>query len=884
MSEPCRLEKSLENLQMTIDKRLLNPEFWQSTSSIEDYCNAVLSNFDMSKMSVQVVFGNVEEGAYRVGNRKEKNVIVLPKVPSLITDANRSLFEKSIVFRSVVLRHELAHVIFTDTNKKSVLKDNEVKTVFACVEDSRVENLFSKTMKGSRYNFIRIAQPFYDIDRVRLEKVPSLFNLFYYFSYRCSEYTFTMNDITSVYESFYNKYKYIIDEKDCVSVYATYKAMYEEAEGLVFPLIKKYKEEKEKNKRKTSINAETSEEKIANMEAVSSDEIDESDSSVADGDLDEETEAKKNVDDTDISISEDEETGAKKNVDDTDISISEDEDGEANDKAQNGSDTQIETNKDVDDLFDEIENADDIDENANNFSILDALKHEYITASSDTGLIEFNDFEFNFDTIDSKVSELYASNLYKKTKSWGKLFNSNDGTTAYRKAVNEYSKAIGDLTRLFKLKIQSRTRMREGSYQEEGEIDQSNLQEFVINPASPRGFVKKIKSITPATNIVILLDISGSMSSNLNTVFSNCIIIMETCKRLGINYQVSMFSTRMPEIMLKDNQHMKERNIGHNIRISNSDDGKSQKISKMDKTIVTTIKRLEERHAPHHETILGNFYRYHNNLRRSWCGSTPEFYAVNHLYTNLKDVKNTIFFVINDGGYDSVDAFKEAEGHLMVRGIDQGFATTSYEDAINDIENRIMNLARIDNSEALAHYLNFHAGINLDSEFVAKLKDEVVAMMLEVTKNLKKKEVSARSCDEESNYKNIFYKSENQYANIDAHSYMKSGVLCINIGWGAKYVSESNFSNENGKEEYKKNKVKSKILESLNDQNDSATHVSHFLYRKFVEKMRKNNWRILGIGIRSDVGKHYIGETQFTMIRGANDLNTTFVKKLEKIF
>lgn len=931
MEKKSILDQAIENLGMSIDKRLLNAEFWQSTASIENYCHAILANFPGKEKETVIVQFKTGQGAHVTSNQERRNIIVLPSIPfSVSAEHKKEFIDKAIIFRSIVLRHELAHILFSNWKAKSTLTKNEMHSVYACVEDSRVENLFSKTMKGARFNFQRYTRPFREINRFNIENIPTINSLFRAFIFFAQDLDFTSNQITDAYKAFYEKHKSVLDELDPVKACKVYKEMYAEAVEIVKELKKTVKIERltdivpdddAENEQpspmmddETECEGDSNNDEDSSIEDTESDYEEDEDSSIEDVDNDEiktveeeisdviqeaveeaETEGEESAEEGDVDeveVEKDAEEKATKNpTDSADADAAEkeeeEEDESAPDNSSNGGDSSKSEDRDVEEDGEQEKTDEELEEEIENeiedSDIMETFEHEFRTMNRNDGWVRAENVELNFESIQFSVAELYASYLWKKVNT--QLFNANSGQMDYRKATVTYGKAINELTRLFKLKLQNKNRAHQLHFREEGDIDQANLKEFIVNPDSPRGFIKKWKTVTPASNIMILIDASGSMNKKIHTCFINAVILMETCKRLNINYQISLFSTRMYNINVKNNMTINAKLVGKNIEVHKKGDGGTNLFMKDGcKCFLLTLKRFDEKHSFVHETILGNCLD-KTKFSKKWMGSTPEFEAFHYLYNYYKKMNNTIMFIINDGGYDSVKEFRDIQRNLYISGYNTVCIDSSWEDEIEVYHEIIDAAVNVDNdADYVWRSRNSSSDINLTVEDIAAirldLRNKMHKTFDEVVRRIKYiRPVTAKNRDGKMDSYDAIV--DGISLNVIFKSQYKSdgNKLYLEFTWRHKSVSDSAFEKE---------KIAGRIIEDMlysfarNDNKDSIA--DDFAYRRFVDNVRNNGWKVIGIGIMSNAGKDYIGNDNFTTITNRHDINETFVKELEKVF
>lgn len=192
-----------------INKDLLSLEFWHDNYRIGSYVENTV-NF-LTKRKVHVTVKNDDFNANTIPkDEKEKEFIINIPKPPIIQDTEE--LNKHIFARSIILRHELAHIVYTFNNDFKLTPEfcntPEFK-FFNILEDARIENLLSKELKGTRGLFRKLAESFIDSVIPEIES-NSLNGLFLYFYFKSKDIDF--NNVSESYKASYEKYKHVLSD------------------------------------------------------------------------------------------------------------------------------------------------------------------------------------------------------------------------------------------------------------------------------------------------------------------------------------------------------------------------------------------------------------------------------------------------------------------------------------------------------------------------------------------------------------------------------------------------------------------------------------------------------------------------------------------------
>jgi len=925
-----KFTSTLENLKIDISRELSNIDFWTNEQKIANYCLSILKYFGKEKAEVSVKFGN---GCFEVQSRAgQKFYIEVPTIPMCKTPES---YQKQIIARSIVLRHELGHALFTDTNikLKKMRECQGFDLVFRFVEDARVEYLLATTLKGTRAGFVELSDIFYNVaDRtvkIMVDKFSKIHALEYFMMKSNNLPIFATNDTTRTYEELFQKYEWVRSSLDIEVVYSTYVEMAEELEQLAASA----KEKTPMEDLQDDVNQEQEEQDAPeddvqeNPEESEDGEEQEGEGGESEGDESEETDSEESADGNGQESEDGEEQQESQESQPTagDGEGEESEDGEDESDSSPSSDGVDEEGESVEDEGDQTEEADDshepsnggdnrnpetdcghdgdgqedeedVEDPANAKTAMEDLTKDI----QETYKIDFVDFMntgidgyvFDANTC-PQASSLDLGKLFQITRT---AMYAPKGGLEYNKVIREQAKNINEIVRFFSLKLQNRNRTRTVVYQQEGELDQDNLKEIVINPNDPRAFCRSVSKISPNSRIVFLIDASGSMNNwQLEQCMVTVIILAEVCKRMKLQYEVAFFTSQVNETFSvkknisvatvaktlssmtgnfeawvkydyheeKLNDALKNGRAGHTVeKISFR-----EKSDEANRGAIYVLKSADEKHTRQTEYLLGNVYRAMDWFHKKISGGTPEFSSFITVYKrNLNFPGKKIMFVLNDGGYDT----DQVESLLPKTDVEYNYnADGCYVNTSKE------NLSKIGNYlEALVKTVA--SKVNAIANNPAVLKN----MTNKQSKYSKKKLSDITNGSKQlaeawnlvlENISNIQSKMGTQYITVGALNIAK---IEVSDCWGSVHAYVE--------------------LENLNDAAQNIRYditqycgrksVYNEVYSKIINKLRKTGYTICGFGIESAEGVEYMGVDNFQVINGAQDLKDSFSKKLMMVF
>lgn len=791
----------LQNSFHDITRDELQLNFWNNSSKIERFANGILSYFNEKnkRVSIEISHYNEKPRCIKKG-QKTDNVIELfeikiPFVNSLL-GYSEEYKKKFNLLSSIFLKHELAHVIFSNFSTK----ENEYTDL---IEDARVEYHYSNVLKGNKRNFLTLNYFFYKQEKKKIEEDFSFLNLAKYIKYSIAGIRFwdKTSQSIKVYDEIYKKY---ID----MLLSDNYLKAYEEIFSESFSC-------NEETEIKSIINA--------NFFKNGSNERFDNDDSIAEEGLEFQPKAK---------------TSAEKYKMIEDYESIEDYEGELFEEDLEDliflDNTISELNKDL------LKQKNEINE------IYDSFCKNVVSKKNDPNL-----FELNIHPNDVNDSmQINFLNFFSYFTGFG--FNQKKGLLFYNQVVAGNKKVINESVRFLKLKLQNKERIKFKRFLKEGEIDQENIHNLLIEKEEPRIFQRKIQQINPKSSIHVLMDISGSMgSTQLKMCIINTIILYEICKKVGIKFSFQMFTT-IPSISFKARKRKNPitlRNILHlfknqenDIYVTFSGERFSTLLSEcihskeclkkpvdnirfnsyIKKGIIFYMKNIEEAPSFIFERALGILIDKCSSLRKLG-GGTPEFECFAQtikLHNNDKN-KNKMLFLINDGNYDS----------SFASGIN--FTKDNYFFQIEERDDISINEIVEDKILSATTYLNYIKNDLIeiaDKNYHISVTEKIISELYKI-------------------------RSDNSYLNnFDYNMIFNSRRYIL--------TEDQNFKN-----------------------NIHLTyHNSTLIYRSFINNLRKRGWKIFGGGIKSSYGVRYIGKENFAIFEDETDIKKNFSKKLRNYF
>ena len=589
-----------------IDPEFLNADFWNDENKIKSYCQAILKYFGKENNNIVIQFSKdiAKAGQNASGSQ---GCIILPQMPVVFQNDEERY--KQIYMRSIILKHELSHLLFTDYKwQYSSEHPQGFPSVVNWIDDIRIEYQFSQTLKGSYRSFRELRYVIFRNNKIDIENSdpnPEIFCA--YVHYRLMGFKFDNTPIIQFYEKHFSGFENIIylnDEeykirlRDFYDVAMSIKPDDPEIPEIPeedFPKIENPTENENRDDSDTpdhdpSVDydidddemqnslpqesedgqpeesedgeeSENSEREFSDVEDLENfiedqfqkeygEELEPSDEEKSDGSESEGSESEGSEDEG----SEDEESETEKTEEEISDNL---ETGGSGNSKKITSDIEVED----DDALEQELKDNDISEES--FEELDQMISEDIKSLDDlakdlvdtqVSLRNFEDLNFYESDFPGAI-ELNLIDICKvfKTRAQSRTalpkLDLPKGLTIYRQVVQKNQKVISECIRFLKLKVQHRTFNRKINFQEEGLLDQTNLKEVVINRSNPRAFYRNVEKIESKSRMHILMDASGSMNrSQISICIENAIILTEVAKALDLDLGIHFFTSGLPHL------------------------------------------------------------------------------------------------------------------------------------------------------------------------------------------------------------------------------------------------------------------------------------------------------------------------------------------------
>jgi hypothetical protein len=887
-----------------MDKELLNVEFWRNPALIASYAENILRymNPEIDLRNVSVRFSK-DSGAYCQWSDSTWE-ICLPEISINIKRTEEEI-RKLIYARSMFLKHEISHAIFTKHGS-----NEDVHKFMNPIDDSRIEKLYGDIFKGARAGFRDLTKVFFNNIKHEIETDSISQNNFYFYArYRLAGYNFDESfEAIQFYKKLFEKHdinNFFIKDPDkyydfvknyfnneVVPAFKKYqqevidaqveeeivedaeddeKFDSEDSEELVEKLISEVEEKSEKSEKNTSddIEQDSNGDKTTEESNGDIDGVDNTSENIEDVDTETATESNDTTldkdDDTEVdntssasSVDSAESKNVEKEDEETDVNVcisstkkqKEWIDPNENNDFEEKEEKEEEEETEVDKLFK--------DQPIKDYKDLFVVTDEMTLPTAD----EF--INNNFQLKDFNGATILSLKDYIENCNSGIGLN-KDGEKIYSTVVQKHKKTILDTMQFLALKLQNRTRIHQHMHQLEGDLDQKNLIDILINKDMPRVFYRNTKINQIDNTLHLLVDVSSSMSAHdFQMAMSNAIVLFEICKRMKINVGIYLFSSFIGSIKARKDKPMNDAilkkifpfhyknfkvekhyhrgtektTITYKFRIEGESDG-----------TLFVIKSPQENFKPIHYKMLGSFWEHIPN--KISCG-TPEFQALVSLVKHYHVKGNNMMFLINDGGYntDFANSIVVDDDSLRLYGSIRRIFYKNEEQFKQVLEHIIKDVESILNSQ--------------------HLKTGLFARAIDYS--------SIKEGD-------IYFIDKILNAYIDTINKIINGAELVND----EYFTANNdkvamIFNVNLMEKFH-NTFEYAVFKELARIINIKYHKENVIYSSIVNRIRTDmKWKIFGIGIRSSIGKNYLGEDNFIFIKEAEDIEKLFSKKLKQIY
>jgi hypothetical protein len=506
----------------------------------------------------------------------------------------------------------------------------------------------------------------------------------------------------------------------------------------------------------------------------------------------------------------------------------------------------------------------------------------------------------------------------------------NQSTRSYYSVIaSKNNKNIISLINFFKLKFQDKEKSKRFFNKEVGDLNNESLYKLFSHQDDKRIFSSIEKSIVTKQDVTFLLDFSGSMEgSKIKYLLESLVVLNEVFSKLEIPFNIFSFTGRSPHFNFNYNG-ISEKTIlsnAFNSKYFNQDfdkhtnknvyfSPKNQNLRDVTFCLLSKNSKTQERKKIIN-FLLSNVYG--NSRSQIWNtifgGGTPEIQSMIALFNNLPKQK---LFLINDGEFDKINLFGKEINQIdsikrhSMRLID------FYRIGLNLISGKPIYIRTQDEKNLFIQTLrNIHSKCSvryLRSEYIGNFFTDTVDQQNGEYSKVELIFDSFRNLLYECIYReNLFsdkdVKIEDKYFEIQKTYNSRNDISIINI------ITKNNLPTFNlkvynkvvtytGKKYYNTANESHDILldkdyiDSILDfykiicfQNPlklteiiERTDISQYTYRDLINKMRNSGWGVFGIGIDSDYGKNYIGDSNFTYVKNYSDIRVNLEKKIKKI-
>lgn len=858
----------IKRLESSMDSR----DFWNDSLKIESYANTILKDFrSLSLVTVRI-------GSYFSTPQCSKNMSgdYLINIPILKDSYEKINEEKFDIFkRRVFLRHELAHIMYTPFHLFMKHKKENFH-LYNALEDVRIEYLFGKRFEGSNDAFFNVQKKYYEESlRAISTNRAEISMLGLYFLYRSKDFDFSQYEKSSsikIYESLYQKYRRFIYEAP------------EELLCLCNDIRNEFDE----------ILRENEEAKISEEQSLSVP-----------------NDSQKDDDEDAFS---DEENSVEDFEDDSEA------DESFEDSTEHGNSDHIDTPSSYEDMIKDM--FQDSDNNEIN---------------------DFEDYEKDeLGDIKIPISELFTNITPEKTESiLNELANEIDSSTKSLKFELSKMKKVADIemniehvlgdliydpkreriydtirkqnkkhiayiVNFLKLKFQKKEISHLARNKEEGIIENEKLWKILQNKNIDGRIFSKIESaIVAKTNVIIVLDFSGSMQGHpIRSLLESLVILIEVMTKLETPFKIFSFTTGR-QVTFRKIKNKESKTLERNLKNcvikdrKNLEFTKSEQSNEMSLSIKynerTEIKRncyfrlmsdsLSYQKIKNTFNVLYSSIVDKNKKIIGIFGSgTNELETMISIYDKYRHVKNTKIFLVNDGIYSDLSKDFYMNNFSYVKDSEVYKSIVASREKLYAIYSYFRVHKKtfyVDNAEIASKMMYFikdcanFSNFTRSNEFM-KFKETNIANVIY--------SLGALSC---INISYDYDEKKGKYAlKLNEYDYAPNLKL-ENIKWswyGRPFKNKNvELTETNGVELTFSDFLKiCFFMTDTTKQNKNFTFsVGNIIYRSFIEAMKAQGWEIYGIGIHSIEAKEYIGEKNFTYIKDIKDLKENFAKKLK---
>jgi hypothetical protein len=892
-------------------------DFWNDSYTISQYVNSILNSCNVTT-PVGIYVSNYDTNpcvqidkiwSQSLNDYTNYYKILIPKIKDYYVDEKNKAWD--IKLRKAYLKHEVAHIIFSDMQDYAQHRKITTQDEFIlnnALEDVRIEYKFGKKFNGANDNFFDVQKHYFEKAKSNIENSkPSLNGLAFYFMYRSKKFVFNNTPSVEIYENLYQKYKNFID------------LSLSELQDLILNLkndflgaVQSQSQPSNSDETPSPKNDSDAEKSDDDSEKDSINDFSNESGSDANDDLDSDSDS---YDNSDYS-NDDSTTNAEDSNETTDFS-------------QQMADSMKESiEKEKEELEKSLQDS-NLDDTPIDDGELKVFEVPSISNEEISKIYQIQNQGDVFLKFNPSSVKKYSSNIFDLTDYCNAVarkplkVKKNFREIFYESIVSQNRKNISLLVNHFKLKFQQKKRNKAAFNKEEGLIHNESLYKMFNSSFDQRIFYAVEKSIVTKSDISFLLDFSGSMGgTRVINLIKSLIVLNEVFTKLEIPFNVFSFSGGSPSHWKFDSKIecnalvkaiQKNKNLKYTIRHDGVIDtqeinfmgkqnifaliGKNTRANERKNILKLILKNITSRHS------ISSFSK---NFRSNiFGGSTPEIQAVCSIYSHLAPQK---LFIINDGQFDNIslssndteDAiqilnkkvtnFKVMqyilkflrEGKLTFASIkDYSFFTNQLTyDFVYKISYSYSTAFRTKmlmspTSSATDNMDNFKIQKRLLCDMLLKLsrptsvnKDSIENENLKINVNVNAQEqvelkltVKNKISPSIQLFSNIYdyvkkdFNVKFNFSKTEITSYDDLFLLSCFENWEALLDSPSTVRSESGA----------------------------YAYKALIQSMRNVGWDVWGIGIESNSGESYIGKENFTYIMNSKDLMENLNKRVKEI-
>lgn len=564
--------------------------------------------------------------------------------------------------------------------------------------------------------------------------------------------------------------------------------------------------------------------------------------------------------------------------------------------------------------------------------IIDYFPDDYFNKISNNSQALDDFLKYNNSKMKSKGSKIVDISRYISVLTQNKKIIKRkrgvpvDTRTIYSRIASKNNKNIVSLINFFKLKFQDKEKSKRFFNKEYGDLHNESLYKLFNDQEDKRIFSNIQKNLVTKQDVSFLLDFSGSMEGyKIKYLLESLVILNEVFLKIEIPYNVFSFTGRSPHYSFPYGSLSEKMLLlkAFSKYFSHSEYQNTIDLKPLNNNLNNiTFCLLNRNSKPEERKKIINFLLSmvygSSNRNILWSnifgGGTPEIQSVISLYNNLPKQK---LFLINDGEYDKIDFFGKEINRissvesLNIKKLDfyklglnflsgKNFEIKNFQEKtlfirmLRSISHKFTY--RILSNDQISKFFTDGSNFQPDQiNLIDEILNDISRFFIDIIYSRDLFENKDFSIDSKYFKLEKNYHSRTDSSNIKVIN--KNNLPTFSLKVYNKIITYIGKPNWNSSEE------KHKILLNLDKVTDildvykiicihdifkltetvEKNDISQYTYRDLINKMRSNGWSIFGIGIDSDYGKNYIGDSNFTHVRGYQDIRENLERKIKKI-